>query len=274
MAVAAELLASERHARVGGARIAYREAGAGAPVLLLHGIGSAAASWREQLAGLAGRFRLIAWDAPGYGGSGDVAKDYPVPADYADLALGLLDDLGIERCHLVGHSLGGLVAASVARRHAARLLSLTLSAPAAGFGAKPGGTWPAPVQERLDDLAALGSEGMAAKRAHRVCAPDARAEVIAEARAIMGRVRARGYGQASALLAQGDILADAPWIAVRTLVLVGAADVIAPVERCRAVAAAIPHARFEVLPGVGHASYLEDHEHYNGKLAAFMAGAA
>lgn len=274
MASLAELIPAKSAVDVGGVRIAYREAGAGEVVLLLHGIGSAASSWRHQLAGLAGRYRLIAWDAPGYGGSGEVAQPHPVPADYGELAVGLLDALGVARCHLVGHSLGGLIAASIARRHGARLMSLTLSAPAAGYGAKPGGKWPAPVQERLDDLSDLGPAGMAAKRASRMCAPGVRPEILDEARAIMARVRPTGYGRASALLAQGDILADAPDITVRAQVMVGAADIIAPVERCRAIAAAIAGARFELLPGVGHASYLEDPARYNAVLGAFIAGAA
>jgi pimeloyl-ACP methyl ester carboxylesterase len=126
------------------------------------------------------------------------------------------------------------------------------------------------VQDRLDDLAALGPAGMAAKRAARLCAPDARPEVVAEVQAIMGRVRPRGYAQASALLAQGDILADVPHIGVPTQVLVGGADVITPADKCRAVAARIPGARFAILPAVGHACYLEDPAGFNAALAAFL----
>lgn len=270
MAISADIAVREDRALVAGVPIAYREGGTGDVVLLLHGIGSSAESWRAPFDILIRRWRLIAWDAPGYGGSGEAAQDHPTPADYADLAAGLLDALGIERCHLIGHSLGGLIGASMARRHGERLRSLLLTAPAGGYGAAPGQPWPKPVQSRLDDLARLGPAGMAAGRAARLCAPGARPEVIAEVERIMAATRPRGYAQACALLGQGDIMADAPRIAVRTRVLVGADDAVTPVEKCRAIASRIPGAGFAVLSAVGHACYLEDPVGFADAVADFI----
>ncbi len=62
-----------RTVSVGGRTLAYREAGSGAPLVLLHGIGNQSGSWVQQLESLADRFRVIAWDAPGYGGSDPLA---------------------------------------------------------------------------------------------------------------------------------------------------------------------------------------------------------
>lgn len=130
---------AERRAAAGGARtIGYREAGAAYaahagrdPVVLLHGIGSGAASWVRQLDALGATRRALAWDAPGYGVSSRVAADSPVASDYAASLAAWLDALRIERCVLVGHSLGAIVAGAFARQAGERLSGLLLISPAA-----------------------------------------------------------------------------------------------------------------------------------------------
>ena len=94
--------------------ISYREAGAGPPLCLLHGIGSQSGSWVPQLDTLAARFHVIAWDAPGYGESDQILTDPPATSDYADSLVGLLDALSIDRVLLVGNSLGALIAGAFA----------------------------------------------------------------------------------------------------------------------------------------------------------------
>jgi pimeloyl-ACP methyl ester carboxylesterase len=260
-------------AQVDGLRVAYWEAGSGAPLLLLHGIGAAGESFTPQLEDLAARFRVVAWDAPGYGGSGDHALAKPSPRDYAAVAVGLLATLGIARAHVLGHSLGGLIAAALARHHPARVDRLILASTAAGYRLGPDDPYPPALQARLDDLATLGPAAMAEKRAARICAPDAEPAAVAAVQRVMAQLRPSGYAQAVALLGRGDILADAPGIAAPTLVLCGDADAITPPERCRAVAAAIGDARYESLGPVGHACYVEDPAGFDTAVAAFLTGA-
>ena len=82
---------------VGGLRIAYDRAGAGPPLVLLHGyVGDGPATWRRQLEGLCGEFTVVAWDAPGAGGSSDPPESFGM-ADYADCLAGFVDRLGLER---------------------------------------------------------------------------------------------------------------------------------------------------------------------------------
>ncbi|MBL8835316.1 MAG: alpha/beta fold hydrolase [Alphaproteobacteria bacterium] len=260
-------------AQVGDLRIAFWEAGAGVPLLLLHGIGSAGESFAPQLAGLAGRFRVIAWDAPGYGGSDDHPTSKPLPRDYADVAAGLLDALGVARAHVLGHSLGGLMAGALACRHAGRVDRLILASVAAGYRLGPADPYPPALQGRLDDFAALGAAGVAEKRVARLCAPDARPEAVAAVRRVMAKLRMPGYAQAVALLGQGDLIADAPAIAAPTLVVCGDADVVTPPERCRAVAGAIAGARYRSLGPVGHGCYVEDPAGFNAAVADFLEAA-
>src|SRR5260370_7738822 len=72
---------ASRRIEGGGSVLAYSEAGAGTPLVLLHGIGSAARAFDDQLAGLSDRLRVIAWDAPGYGGSACLPPQSP-PANH------------------------------------------------------------------------------------------------------------------------------------------------------------------------------------------------
>lgn len=264
--------ARRAQAQVGRLRIAYWEAGAGAPLLLMHGIGSAGESFAPQMAALADRFRIIAWDAPGYGGSDDHPDPKPRPQDYAAVAAGLLDALGIARAHVLGHSLGGLMAGALARHHGARVDRLILASVAAGYRLAPADPYPPALQGRLDDFAALGASGVAEKRVARLCAPDARPDAIAAVRRVMAKLRMPGYAQAVALLGQGDLIADAPAIAAPSLVICGDADVVTPPERCRAVAAAIAGARYQSLGPVGHACYVEDAPGFNAAVSAFLGG--
>src|SRR5437868_226577 len=80
--------------------ISYLEHGSGPVLLLLHGIGSAARSWRNQLEQLGTRFRVIAWDAPGYGRSAALAPETPDAGDYAGALGAFIGALRITRCHL------------------------------------------------------------------------------------------------------------------------------------------------------------------------------
>src|SRR5579863_10381063 len=96
-------------AALNGGTIHYEVRGEGFPLVLLHGIGSSSRSWRRQIQALSRNFKVIAWDAPGYGGSSD-PSGHPSMRYYADRLRELLDALGIDRTFLLGHSTGGVVA--------------------------------------------------------------------------------------------------------------------------------------------------------------------
>jgi pimeloyl-ACP methyl ester carboxylesterase len=111
------------------ARPAFSRAGAGPPLVLLHGLGSSRAAWAPVLPALIERFDVVAVDLPGFGESPPVPPDVePHPACLAATVADLLDELGIDRPHLVGNSLGGWVALELARRRP--VSSLTLLSPA------------------------------------------------------------------------------------------------------------------------------------------------
>jgi pimeloyl-ACP methyl ester carboxylesterase len=265
--------ADSRTARAGDAAFSYLEAGSGPPLVLLHGIGSAAASFRYQLDTLSARFRVVAWDAPGYGASMPLAIEQPDPSDYAAALDAWLGALGIDRCHLVGQSLGTLIAARFAAEQRRRVLSLTLASIARGHGMLPPPERQRLLAQRLGDLNQLGPRGMAAKRGPRLLSPEASETMQRMLVEIMARIRADSYAQAARMLSTGDITADLARLpaALPIQIIVGQADVITPPAGNLEIAAAFPAASVHVIPGAGHALYLEKPEEFNRLVSDFAA---
>lgn len=259
--------------------ITYLErAASGETLVLLHGIGSNAGSFTPLLPHLPETSRVIAWNAPGYGGSDPLAQDWPQAQDYALALRGLLDRLQISTCALLGHSLGALIAAAFAADNADRVTRLTLAAPAIGHGVAPGEVLSAAAQTRIDDLDRLGASAFAAVRAPRlVHRPEDNPETLALVQAAMGQVAMPGYGQAARMLASGRLLDDAERLWVLTDVIVGAEDRVTPPEGARRVHRML-HAkargRYTELPGLGHALYQQDPARFAGALDLTAATAA
>jgi aminoacrylate hydrolase len=118
--------------------IHYEVEGSGPPVLLIQGVGVIGAGWRPQVEGLRDRFTLCAFDNRGIGRSAALTQPTSIEAMAGD-ALALLDALGWERAHVVGHSMGGLIAEQLALDAPSRVQSLALlCTPASGrAGARP-----------------------------------------------------------------------------------------------------------------------------------------
>ena len=247
------------------------EAGSGEPLVLLHGIGSGAASWQAQLEAFSDRYRVIAWDAPGYGGSAPVGPTVPDARDYAGVLAQFLDAMEIGSCHLVGHSLGALMVCSFARRWPDRVKSLLIGDPAAGYGDAGTEIQAQRRDARLGLLDRLGPEGLARERHGNLLSGDAPDWARKRVHDIMARIRPDGYRQAVELLMNGTIHADAAEIDLPVTVVVGGADTVTPPEGCRKVSESFAKSRFEILPGLGHASYVEGPDAFNVVLAEHLS---
>jgi 2-hydroxy-6-oxonona-2,4-dienedioate hydrolase len=117
-----------RHLDVGGVRTRVLQAGSGPDLILLHGTGGHLEAYARDIAGLAGRFRVTAYDMVGHGWSD--LPDTPYTIDVlSDHLIGLMDALGISRAHLSGESLGGWVTAWTAAYHPDRVDRLVLNTP-------------------------------------------------------------------------------------------------------------------------------------------------
>jgi pimeloyl-ACP methyl ester carboxylesterase len=247
---------------VGGKRLAFREAGRGPVLVLLHGIGSGSASWLFQLEALSTRYRMLAWDAPGYGESDAFVLGKPVPADYARALSVLLGSLQVKSFTLVAQSLGCLIAASYARLFAPG--KMMLISPAGGYAGNE-----SKVADRLRQLDELGPDGLAEKRAAGMLSPDAPAVALELVRWNYRRIRPDGYRQAAYCLASGNLREDAAHFSGAVRVACGSADTITPEAGCRDIAAAFPHGEYRSLPGLGHASQAEGPQLVNRLIQEF-----
>ena len=247
---------------VGGKALSFREAGQGDALVLLHGIGSGSASWLVQLEALSQAYRVIAWDAPGYGDSDAFSLDDPSPEDYARALSVLLGALRVRSFVLVAQSLGGLIAASYARSFP--LEKMLLISPAGGYAGDH-----AKIRDRLKQLDELGPEGLAETRAAGMLSPQPPPLALELVRWNYRRIRPQGYRQAAHCLARGSIRADAPFCKGAALVACGSADTVTPEAACREIAAAFPRGAYRSLPGLGHASQAEGPEPVNAMIRGF-----
>jgi pimeloyl-ACP methyl ester carboxylesterase len=248
--------------------ISYRETGAGQALVLLHGIGSSSASWLQQLESLKG-YRLIAWDAPGYGESDFLAPPTPRPADYAQALHEFVERLLLKDVVLVGNSLGCLMATAYAAAHPERVRDMVLLGPAGGYGHMPSEEREAKLRERLQQLDELGPEGLAQQRSPTLVAAGSPPAALELVRWSQRRIRPAGYRQAVHCLAQGQLAQDARRYGKKVLVACGTEDIVTPEAGCKAIARAFPRGEYRSLERIGHAPHIEAPELVNELIAAF-----
>lgn len=260
------------HATAAG--IAYwRRAGTGRCLVCLHGIGSNAGSFLPMLPHLPGDWDVIAWNAPGYGDSAPLARDWPVEADYAAALLGFLDALGLDRVTLLGHSLGTLMGARFAADHPERVDELLLGACAAGHGCTPGSALSEPTAARIAELETMGPRAFAEKRAPRLVAqPEDRPGALANVTDAMAAVRMPGYGQAVRMLASGRLADSLRAVTCPAHVFWGTGDVVTPRPQSERAAEALGGVPINEIQGAGHALHVETPAEFSAALLACLAG--
>lgn len=255
-----------------GRVISYLEQGSGEPVLLLHGVGSAARSWLGQLQDPAAGCRFIAWDAPGYGDSTMLADAAPPPRDYADAVAAFVGALGLKKFHLIGHSLGSLVATCYARHYPEPIQTLTLASIA------PGHAWMTEEERarlrsgRLDALDKLGARGMAEARGPGLLTADATDAMRRTVIETMAAIRPDGWRQAVRMLSQGDTRSDLAAVvpSLPVQIIFGSGDTVTPPASNQRTASARPQAPIHEIAGAGHACYVEKTAEFNRLIARFI----
>ena len=255
---------------VNASPVAWREAGEGQLVLFLHGLGGSRIAWEPQLEDLSDRWRCLAWDLPGYGESEPFSGPMTFPGAAAAVE-GLIETAEASSAHLVGMSLGGMVALHTAISHPrlVRTLSLIASSPAFGFdGTTTAEDWKAERLAPLDRGETLASLGPRILRAIAgAAAPDS---VVEEANAALQRIPIPGFRAAVECLPSHDVRAELPNIEAPTLVLVGDGDTETPVPYSRYLADHIPSSRLEIVPDAGHLLNLESPTTVNAHLRRFL----
>jgi pimeloyl-ACP methyl ester carboxylesterase len=260
-----------------GLRIAYRQAGQGAPLVLLHGIFDDSRVWRPQLDGLSDEFTVVAWDAPGCGQSSDPPETFSL-SDLADVlngfiaALGLERPhvLGLERPHVLGLSLGSMFALELYRRHPAVPRSLALASAYAGWA---GSLSPAMVEQRkqrtLREIDTPPNQWIP-DWIPELLTSHAPAGATDEVIAVMSEFHPAGTRTMVNMLADVDLRDMLPLIAVPTMLLYGSADTRSPLTVAEDLHARIPRSQLVVMPGIGHLSNLDAPDLFNVEVRRFL----
>jgi 3-oxoadipate enol-lactonase len=257
-----------------GARLYYEVYGEGEPLLLIMGLGANHLSWAAQVPVYAREFRVIVFDNRGTGQS-----DFPQGVDYtipllADDAAALLDALGVDKAHVYGISLGGMIAQELALRHPDKVRSLILGA------TTPGG--PHAVGVDAQALRALLEQGAVVDRTvtpailDMLFSPSYLAEHLSELverfqrSADYPRTSPEAYAAQMRAAAGHDTYDRLPDIAAPTLILHGADDPIFPVANAYILAERIPDAKLVLFEGARHGYYLEKQAEADAAVLDFL----
>jgi 3-oxoadipate enol-lactonase len=266
--------------RVGEHELDYERSGAGAgapPLLLIMGMSGTALHWGEPfLSQLRSDFDVIAFDHRGVGSS--TPLDGPITiAEMADDAVGLLDALSIDDAHVVGISMGGMIAQELALGHRERVRTLTLGCTYCGG---EGAVLTSPeVIQRLAEALLSGDRERALRAGFEANIAPAAASANPALYEQLLAIADRRAVEVPVIMAQMQACAvhdtheRLPSLDAPVLVVHGTEDEMLPVENARVIASRIPGARLEILDGAGHLFFWERPER-SAELVREHAGVA
>jgi pimeloyl-ACP methyl ester carboxylesterase len=270
-------------ATIGDIELYYEESGGGEPLLLIMGLGADSHAWVRQRPALSQRYRTIVFDNRGVGRSSKPPGPYST-RQMADEAAGLLSHLGIERAHVVGVSMGGMIAQELALRHGRHVGALVLAV-----------TYPEPDQEAhaLRATAFRHFAGAGAGNGDAV-GPPARLDPMTLFQYLLPTVFSERFIREELAALAADLMAGLAGFSLEgflaqlgaclehrttdrldridrpTLVLAAAEDRLIPPHHSQRIAARIPGARLVTVEGGTHGLNLEKPERFNDEVLRFL----
>jgi 3-oxoadipate enol-lactonase len=225
-----------------------------APVVVLgSSLGTTGAMWDPQVPELAKRFRVVAYDHPGHGGSATPQPPYEI-ADLGHDVLTLLDELGVRRFHYSGLSLGGMVGMWIASEVPARVNRLAVLCTSAALGA------PDAWHERAAAVRNDGVASIADPVVERWFTPDfatAHPDVVERHRSMLLAATVGGYAACCDAIAEMDLRDRLPLITAPTLAIAARQDLAIPPSHSESIVASIPGARLELIDDAAHIASVE-----------------
>ena len=249
--------------------IAWYDEGSGSAVLLVMGLAYPAAAWFRQVPALAARHRVLTLDNRGAGDTGLVdGAPYSVEVMAQD-CLDVLDAAGVDRAHVVGISMGGLMAQELAMSHADRVRSLTLMSTHPGTAH---GVWPQEMQEFMAARLAMPADERAEFSIPFNYHPSTARPLIEED----WQARAAGTAGPEGYAAQGGTAAWDGWdrlpsVSVPTQVVHGAQDRLVVPENGELLAARVPDAKLVLIDGANHIVTTDRADEVNSVLLSWFA---
>jgi 3-oxoadipate enol-lactonase len=234
-------------------------------VVLSNSLGTDHTMWDAQAQELAGHFHVIRYDTRGHGGSGSPPGPYDVDTLGNDV-LGVLDTLDIERAHVVGLSMGGVVGQWLGVHAPDRIDRLVLANTAARIGTREG--W----QSRAAAVRAAGLDEIAAGSPARWFTPSFAEHHAATVHTMLQKLRRQspeGYAACCDALAVADLRSDISRIRAPVLVIAGNEDPVTTVADAQAICAAIAQSALAIVPG-SHLSNIEAPAAFTRELLSFL----
>ncbi|WP_372237304.1 alpha/beta fold hydrolase [Burkholderia sp. SRS-W-2-2016] len=243
-------------------------------VVLIHGVGMNQSVWAPQIAALTASFRVVVYDMLGHGDSALPSAE-PTLDEYAAQLAALLDTLQIEHAHVVGHSMGALVALEFALAYPQRTLSVV--AMNAVYDRTPAQREAVMTRANtLGDVRADAGVDLTLSRWFGDPVPAHLSEAARAVRALLLAVDPVGYARTYRLFASSDDahVGRLASLTVPALFLTGAGDPNSSARMSEAMAAATPRGRAEILPDARHMMNVTDPQRVNASLLAFLAEAS
>lgn len=253
--------------RLADVRLYYQSTGAGPPLVLIHGLGASGADWEGQVPAFAARYHVIVPDLRGHGGSAR-RGEYSVP-QFARDTWALLDHLGLSRCAVLGHSMGGAVAMQMALDRPGAITKLALANTLPNFRPR---TLPQRwmLWSRLLLMSLLGPRRLSEVMTRRMFPRDDQAALRRRVARRNARSDEQAYLASIRALTQWSIVERLPELKLPVLVLAAEHDFLPAAETARFVAA-LPDARRVDFPGTRHGLPLEAPEAFNQAVLEFLA---
>jgi len=275
-------------AKVGSVELYYEEHGTGDPLLLIMGLAADSQAWMFQIPDFAKQFRVIAFDNRGVGRSSKPAGPYSIH-EMADEAAALLDVLEIQKAHVVGVSMGGMIAQELVLRHPERVRALVLACTYSEPNADIERTRTFTVEQfggSVDasggihvDLKALNPMMFLQQLLPNVFNQSFIEQELPKLMQVFSGALQYGFGMEAILGQVGAVMTHKATdrlhrIASPTLVITGDADRLVPPASSDVLAREIPGAKLVKIPGGSHGFNFETPEIFNREVLEFLKGAA
>jgi 3-oxoadipate enol-lactonase len=247
----------------------YERQGTGTPLVLTHGLGDSLRRWDAVAPALAAHHTLVRWDVRGFGDSDKPPGPYS-PALLAVDLLALLDRLDLERAHLGGFSMGGVIAQRLALDHPERVRSLILCSTSSEVGPAGTASWRG-LAERIEQHGfAAGAPD--ASRAFSSAFAARHPDVVAAAGRRTAANTPHAYAAAARAMSDYHWTAELTRLRVPTLILQGLADRLTPPGGSVKMHRAFPAARLLMFADTGHDLPTEQPERFTAAVLGFLAG--
>ena len=236
-------------------------------ILFLHGFNGNSKSWAYQFNFFKNKSSVISIDAPGFGKSDPSSIDMDV---IADVVVRLLKSLKISKFHVVGHSMGGMLAQILGSKYSNNIGKLVLSCTFKGYNLPKNTPLMEPYQRRIKDRINMSDEEYGRKRIREMLPKRSEDEIFEFLSVISGEISEGSINSGGMAMQYLDTTKYLPSIINKCLIILASEDVVVSKQKSELLIKDIPHASIIELSNVGHAPYCEDAISYNNVLVKFL----